>query len=322
MDAVSIIKYVLGSVYILPGLYGLTMFIREFTITKTPNPTIRERCKFSTRKVFFLVVTLHQFVRAFFFFLPLSVYSKMARLPHYVALFNVLDLFSEFLFFLTYSLLLISWMQTFHKAQALDKVKCCRFISIPVISSVVIFTFASVTIIVMTICIIRLNLEYSVVQTVQGSILCAVTCLATILFLSYSFLLYFRLKKSKYRVLIQDQIRKSMNRLKYMALVYLIFLSIHSLYILLLGDLLFKLRENGKLSIDGYAVIWGGYFVVAEELPLITILFILSIPSFKKKKELIKQELIYQTKDEAAEKSEEEQYDLFEAKSDNKEIIP
>jgi hypothetical protein len=70
-----------------------------------------------------------------------------------------------------------------------------------------------------------------------------------------------------------------MKRLQFMTLIYLIFLTLHALYILLMNDVFSKMRKDGLLNNNGYAVLWAGYFLFAEELPVIMILVGISIPN-------------------------------------------
>ncbi|KAL0479807.1 hypothetical protein AKO1_007417 [Acrasis kona] len=291
--ASKVARYTLAAFYVIPAVYSLFMLVREFIITRRAHSTPRVgcfNCNLTTKKLFYFVILCHQAARSILFFIPVEIYDRMHSVDNWEVLQNTLDLIPDFLFMLSYFLLLSEWIYTFHKSNISTTSKWSRYLSASSLTFIAGSLFLTAIICATNIAISAVKFQgeryakYEKIVEGQGYLLFSITLLATILVLMYYLLLYCKVKRSKYRFHIQDHIKSGMTRFQLMSGIYFTFLLLHAIYIVVLNVVIRKLWVAGQVNDDIYFSMWSLYFIIGEELPATLIFLILSWADFQKNK--------------------------------------
>ncbi|KAL0477336.1 pgi, partial [Acrasis kona] len=130
----------------------------------------------------------------------------------------------------------------------------------------------------MSLLIVFTDYNYSKIQSTQGIILCVLTLIATSLFSLYYIIIYVRVKRSKYKVLVYPHIQTAMRRFQLMSLIYFVFLTMHAVSVVVLDQVVNPAVARGGIGYDAYYALFALYMLGTEVLPLILIIIILMWP--------------------------------------------
>eukprot|EP01027_Heterolobosea_sp_BB2_P018136 GEZU01025606.1.p1 GENE.GEZU01025606.1~~GEZU01025606.1.p1 ORF type:complete len:233 (+),score=24.32 GEZU01025606.1:1-699(+) len=217
-------------------------------------------------------------VRITLFLIPLKVYISLYTAGAIgIAVQNTLDILPETIVILTYILILLSWIELFHKSWSLKRMKDSSWkrISPTALAFVIIAAVAALCIALMSIIIWAVNLSgrYEIVVTIQGIVTGVATFLSTAVFVIYFICLqrmFARLKLNK-----NSEVYNVLKKISLMGVIFFVSLIIRTIYILVLNSEITALYRSHKFDSKSFAVIWSAYFIVTELVPFSLITFVL-----------------------------------------------
>eukprot|EP00761_Pharyngomonas_kirbyi_P002644 gb/GECH01002648.1/.p1 GENE.gb/GECH01002648.1/~~gb/GECH01002648.1/.p1 ORF type:complete len:426 (+),score=75.47 gb/GECH01002648.1/:1-1278(+) len=250
-----IFKLILGSLCSMTAVYCAGILIVLFLRDRK-----RKKESLSAVKFTHLIVLFLSLVRTVLFFLPLNIYSKLFRLgAPGLAIQNILDLSPEFLFLLTYVLILCSWINLYYKCRKLSIVTVTKhqlpvttvtFISFAVFLLLIMLSLSGITMI--------FKFNNKTLEQIHGILIAVLSLCTTIAF----FVVFAQILRTVLRMPVKHPlIRKALQRLSVLAVGIFITLVIRSLYIIFLNSYLTSVLSY---SDPVYAVVWALYFIVTE----------------------------------------------------------
>jgi len=268
-----IFKWILEAIYAAIAVIALVQIVLAYKRY--------DKFKSSKPRYIYVLIFLACVVRAVLMGIPFEIYQNV--ISEHTTAQMILDLLPELLFFSVYYMLFIIWVEMYYFSKKNSKLDS-NFITRRMW-----FAFVGgnlfVYVVGLILAIVEGPIPYSFATIkIEGYFLSLLSWVILVPFCFYGYLL-FKLISVPVRIMISTMKRRILRRLQGLLATCLICFIVHSIWIVILGE---HISAIMKYFGENYIYVWFFYFVITEQLPVILILYFISVLTSTKKNQTSK----------------------------------